>query len=122
MHSTFKFAGMALRRHFASMRSSPAVLIICLLIPLMLLELVGIAAEGRKRYPSFEGAMFVVWAWLLSRYRFSPSSVFLLFGMNGVLAELLIGGPALLMAPFWIFIYGLMIFLPAYSFCQDNDA
>jgi hypothetical protein len=25
------------------------------------------------------------------------------------------------MAPFWIFIYGLMIFLPAYSFCQDNE-
>ena len=197
------------------MMSSPAVLIIRLLIPLMLLELVGIAAEGRKRYPSFEGAimlmaatlavvwnviggtmmyllrnsardlvrrsplsrsvtfvlfamalalleeavtttltnlaptfgssqafitasrnylevvcwhsvvvivpMFVVWAWLLSRCRFSPSSVFLLFGINGVLAELLIGGPALLMAPFWIFIYGLMIFLPAYSFCQDIE-
>ena len=65
--------------------------------------------------------MFVVWAWLLSRCRFSPSSVFLLFGINGVLAELLIGGPALLMAPFWIFIYGLMIFLPAYSFCQDIE-
>ena len=197
------------------MMSSPAVLIIRLLIPFMLLELVGIAAEGRKRYPSFEGAimlmaatlalvwnviggtmmyllrnsardlirrsplnrtvtfvlfatalalleeavtttltnlaptfgssqafitasrnylevvcwhsvvvivpMFVVWAWLLSRYHFSPSSVFLLFGTNGVLAEWLIGGPALLMAPFWIFIYGLMIFLPAYSFCQDNE-
>jgi hypothetical protein len=25
------------------------------------------------------------------------------------------------MAPFWIFIYSLMIFLPAFSFCQDND-
>src|ERR1035441_4969022 len=46
--------------------------------------------------------MFVVWAWLLARFRFSPGSVFLLFGINGVLAELLIGGPALVMAPFWI--------------------
>jgi hypothetical protein len=60
--------------------------------------------------------MFVVWAWLLARLRFSPGSVFLLFGFNGVLAELLIGGPALIMAPFWIFVYGLMIFLPAYCF------
>jgi len=66
--------------------------------------------------------MFIVWAWLLTRYAFTPSSVFLLFGINGVLAEWLIGGPALLMAPFWIFIYGLMIFLPAYSFGRENEA
>jgi len=65
--------------------------------------------------------MFVVWARLLTRHRFSPGSVFLLFGLNGVLAELLIGGPALVMAPFWIFIYGLMIFLPAYCFPSDAD-
>jgi hypothetical protein len=191
------------------------VLGILVLFPLMLLELVGIAAEGRKRYPGFEGAimlmaatlglswnliggaamylarhsaralarksplgrgatfvlsattlalleegitttltnlapafgssqafitasrnylevvlwhsviviapMFAVWAWLLARRQFSPSAVFLLFGINGVLAELLIGGPALLMAPFWIFIYGLMIFLPAYSFPSATD-
>ena len=199
-----------------SIAPSPSALIILLLIPLMLLELAGIAAEGRKRYHTFEGAimlmaaalalvwnvmggaamylgrnrvrelagksplgrgatfvwfsvalalleeavtttltnlapvfgnsqafitasrnylevvvwhsviviapMFMVWAWLLARYRFSPGSVFLLFGINGVLAEFLIGGPALLMAPFWIFIYGLMIFLPAYSFPGGTDA
>jgi len=199
-----------LRWRFLSAVSSPAVLIILLLIPLMLLELVGIAAEGRKRYGTFAGAimlmaaslalvwnvigglimylarkparelvsksalgrgatlvlfatllalleeavtttltnlapvfgnaqgfitasrnylevvvwhsviviapMFAVWAWLLARIRFSPGSVFLLFGINGVLAELLIGGAALFMAPFWIFVYGLMIFLPAYCF------
>ena len=46
------------------MMSSPAVLIIRLLIPLMLLELVGIAAEGRKRYPSFEGAIMLMAATL----------------------------------------------------------
>ena len=198
------------RRRFFSAVSSPATLIILLLIPLMLLELAGIAAEGRKRYGTFAGAimlmaaalalvwnviggaimylarnpvrelvsksrlsrganfvlfatllalleevvtttitnlapvfgnaqafitasrnylevvvwhsviviapMFIVWSRLLARFRFSPGWVFLLFGFNGVLAELLIGGPALLMAPFWIFVYGLMIFLPAYSF------
>jgi hypothetical protein len=65
--------------------------------------------------------MFLVWAWLLSRYKFSPSAVLLLFGSNGVLAELIIGGPALLMAPFWIFVYGLMIFLPAFSFSGRAD-
>ena len=66
--------------------------------------------------------MFMVWAWLLSRFRFAPSAVVLLFGLNGVLAELLIGGPAILMAPFWIFVYGLMIFLPAYSFASKAEA
>ena len=204
------------RRRFFSVVSSPATLIILLLIPLMLLELVGLAAEGRKRYGTFEGAiflmaaalalvwnviggavmylvrqpvrelvrksrlsrgttfvlfatllalleevvtttltnlapvfgsaqafitasrnylevaiwhsviviapMFMVWSRLLARFRFSPESVLLLFGINGVLAELLIGGPALLMAPFWIFVYGLMIFLPAYSFPTSAEA
>ena len=198
------------KRHCLSAISSPAALIISLLIPLMLLELAGMAAEGRKRCGTFEGAimlmaaalgliwnvlggavmwparklardlvsksrlnrgaifvvfatllamleegvtttltnlapvfgnaqafitashnylevvvwhsvivitpMFFVWSWFLARFRFSPACVFLLFGVNGVLAELLTGGPAILMAPFWVFVYGLMIFLPAYSF------
>jgi hypothetical protein len=216
MSSTIKFQFFEVRRRLTSVVRSPSVLIILLLIPLTLLELAGMAAEGRKRYPSFEGAillmaaslalvwiviggtamfvarnhareligmspfsdtatfvlfatllalleegvtttltnlapafgnsqafitasrnylevvlwhsvivitpMFAVWAWLLARYNFSSPSVVLLFGINGVLAELLIGGPALLMAPFWIFIYGLMIFLPAYSFSRDPGA
>lgn len=198
------------RERLLAAAASPAALIVLLLIPLMLLELVGMAAEGRKRYGTFEGAimlmaaalalvwnviggavmllarnpvcervsksplsrgatfvlfatllalleegvtttltnlapvfgngqavitasrnylevvvwhsviviapMFMVWSWLLARLRFSPGSVFLLFGVNGVLAELLIGGPALVMAPFWVFVYGLMIYLPAYCF------
>lgn len=188
----------------------PARLIVLVLIPLMIIQMLGLAAEGKKRYGTFEGAimlmaatlaliwnvigggtmylarnlvrefinksplqpgatfilfatalalleevvttsitngaaafgnsrafitasrnyfevvlwhsvivivpMFAVWAWFLSRYRFTTSCVVLLFGVNGVLAELLIGGPALLMAPFWVFVYGLMIFLPAYTF------
>jgi hypothetical protein len=48
------------RRRFFSVVSSPATLIILLLIPLMLLELVGLAAEGRKRYGTFEGAIFLM--------------------------------------------------------------
>ena len=31
--------------------------------------------------------MFVVWAWLLTRYAFSPAAVLLLFGVTGFLAE-----------------------------------
>ena len=210
MSTTVKSMEGKTRGRFSAAVSSPATLIILLLIPLMLLELVGLAAEGRKRYGTFEGAiflmaaalalvwnviggavmylvrqpvrelvrksrlsrgatfvlfatllalleevvtttltnlapvfgsaqafitasrnylevvvwhsviviapMFIVWPRFLARFRFSPGSVFLLFGINGVLAELLIGGPALLMAPFWIFVYGLMIFLPAYGF------
>jgi hypothetical protein len=65
--------------------------------------------------------MFLVWAWLLARFKFNPSAVLLLFGANGVLAEWLIGGPALLMAPFWIFVYGLMIFLPAFSYSSQAE-
>lgn len=204
------------RRHLVPRVPSPAALIILLLIPLMLLQVIGMGIEGRKRYGTFEGGillmaaalglawcvlggslmylvrqpvrrligkspfnrittfalfatmlalmeeavtttltnlaphfgssqafitasrnylevvlwhsvvviapMFVVWGWLLARYVFSPVAVFLLFGLNGVLAELLIGGPALLMAPFWIFVYGLMIFLPAYSFPTSATA
>ena len=194
---------------------TPSVMCLLVLIPLMLLELVGLAAAGWKRYGTFEGAillmaatlalvwnvlggvtmfllrkrirqwvaqsplspgpafvlfsvslalleevvtttltnlapvfgnstafitasknylevvlwhsviaiapMFVVWAWLLARFKFSPGAVMLLFGINGVLAEWIIGGPALPMAPFWIFVYGLMIFTPAYSYVAKPD-
>jgi hypothetical protein len=200
---------------FFSAVAFPSTLIILLLVPLMLLELAGMAAEGWKRRGTFEGAillmaaalglvwniiggtvmglvrnparklvsksrlsrsatfflfatllalleegvttaltdlapmfgnaqafitasrnyfevvvwhsviviapMFLVWSWLLARFRFRPGCVFLLFEINGVLAELLIGGPALFMAPFWIFVYGLMIYLPAYSFPTDVE-
>ncbi len=204
------------QKHLFSAMASPTTIIILLLFPLMLLELVGLAEEGRKRYGSFEGAvmlmaialaliwnviggtvmflvrnparelvaksrlgrsatfilfatllalleegvtttltnlasvfgnaqafitasrnylevvvwhsviviapMFFVWSRLLAKFRFRPACVFLLFGVNGVLAEFLTGGgPAFLMAPFWIFIYGLMIFLPAYSYSTSVE-
>ncbi len=216
MSSEAKSKAGKMWKHFFSAMASPAAIIIMLIIPLMLLELAGLAEEGRKRYGSFEGAimlmaaslalvwnviggvvmflvrnparelvaksrlgrsatfilfatvlalleegvtttftnlapmfgdaqafitasrnylevvvwhsviviapMFFVWSWLLARFRFRPAWVFVLFGVNGVLAELLTGGgTALLMAPFWIFIYGLMIFLPAYSFSTSAE-
>lgn len=61
-------------------------------------------------------AFFVGWAWLLSRYDFSPFSVFVLFGLTGTVAESLYGGPQhLLEFGMWIFVYGLMVYLPARS-------
>jgi hypothetical protein len=64
--------------------------------------------------------MFVVWAWLLSRYSFGTGTVVLLLGLNGVLAEAIHGGlVAVAMAPIWILIYGLMVYLPAHA-APDN--
>lgn len=59
--------------------------------------------------------MFVVWAWFLSRYDFKANTVFLLFGVSGVITELVYGGVFnIILFAFWIFIYGLMVYLPAY--------
>jgi hypothetical protein len=60
--------------------------------------------------------MFIGWAWLLQRYDFSPNAVFLLFGLTGTLAEVSFGGAQqLLSLGFWTFVYGLMVYLPAYA-------
>jgi hypothetical protein len=59
---------------------------------------------------------FIAWAWILSRWAFSPFWVFLLFGLNGLLAESVsFGWQNLAGFGLWIFVYGLMIYLPAYS-------
>lgn len=59
---------------------------------------------------------FVAWAWILKRYSFSPYWVFLLFGLNGLLAEsLTFGWNHLSEFALWIFVYGLMVYLPAYT-------
>lgn len=65
--------------------------------------------------------MFVAWALFLWRYDFSAFSVFLLFGLTGTLAETISFGPGnLLQAGFWIFVYGLMVYLPAFCVPQDR--
>jgi len=64
--------------------------------------------------------MFFAWAWMLSRWNFSPLKVLLLFGITGNLAEgsmnwtSLIGG-------FWVFVYGLMVYLPACTIPRDRQ-
>lgn len=67
--------------------------------------------------------VFVPWifAWtvLLSRVAFPTNHVFLLFGLLGTLAETTFGLGALT-AGFWFFVYGLMVYLPAYSLPQRD--
>jgi hypothetical protein len=60
--------------------------------------------------------MFCIWAAILARFRLSPSAVFLLWGVSGTLLEMAAGGPRhILEIGMWVFVYGLMIYLPAYS-------
>ena len=65
--------------------------------------------------------MFIGWAWLLSRYDFQPGTVFLLFGITGTLAEMAGSGMNIIMLPLWTFVYGLMIYLPAYSLPEERS-
>ena len=58
--------------------------------------------------------LFAGWAVILSRYDFGPFAVFLLFGVTGTLAETTFGPQHLLEFGLWIFVYGLMVYLPAY--------
>ena len=65
--------------------------------------------------------MFLIWAGLLRFFDFPPAHVFLLFGLTGSLAEMSMS-PTNLLAGFWFFVYGLMVYLPAYSLPQDRGA
>lgn len=66
--------------------------------------------------------MFLAWAWLLSRYDFKPFSVFLLFGFTGMLAESIsVGLQNVILFGMWVFVYGLMVYLPAYSLPGDRS-
>jgi hypothetical protein len=66
--------------------------------------------------------MFIAWAWLLGRWDFSPGAVMLLFGLSGMLAESISFGLNIVALPQWIFVYGLMIYLPAYCLPSDRGA
>jgi hypothetical protein len=67
--------------------------------------------------------LFIGWAVMLRRWRFSPFAVFVLFGLTGLLCEITtfglqnLGGFA-----FWIFVYGLMVWLPAHWAPTDRAA
>jgi hypothetical protein len=67
--------------------------------------------------------LFICWAWLLSRYDFRPAEVLLLFGLNGTLAETITFGPQnLIQVGMWVWVYGLMAYLPACTVPQDRGA
>lgn len=64
--------------------------------------------------------MFLCWAWMLSRWAFAPRQVMVLFGLTGTLAEAgSFGWHNLLGWGFWLLVYGLMVYLPAYA-VQDQ--
>lgn len=66
--------------------------------------------------------MFVAWAWQLGRYEFRPAQVFLLFGVTGALAETMSSGPQQLLGiGMWTFVYGLMVFVPAFAFSDAPE-
>ena len=68
--------------------------------------------------------LFIGVAFLLKRYQFSPFAVFILFGILGTLLESIYSGNLATLTIFyqWIFVYGLMVYLPAYSVPQDRGA
>lgn len=64
---------------------------------------------------------FIAWALLLKRYAFTPAQVFLLYGLTGMLAEAFTFGPqAFTNVGLWMWIYGLMVWLPAYAVVPQN--
>ena len=65
--------------------------------------------------------MFIAWAWMLSRWNFSPLKVLLLFGITGSMAEASIN-PTSLIGGFWVFVYGLMVYLPACTVPENRPA
>lgn len=61
--------------------------------------------------------MFIAWGWMMTRWTIPPNVAFLAFGFTGFLLEAAFAGTLNLMQMgFWVFVYGLMIYLPAYSF------
>ena len=60
--------------------------------------------------------LFIGWAVILARYPFTAWHAFFLFGITGTLAEVSFGGPQQALGfGMWCFVYGLMVWLPAYS-------
>ena len=66
--------------------------------------------------------MFVGWAFMLTWWRFTATEVFLLWGASGSIAEAqFAGNPGHLIAGFWFFVYGLMIWLPACAVPESRE-
>ena len=65
------------------------------------------------------------WSWLLGRYDFKPGEVMLLFGLTGAIAEAgldsAFGLEDIFGAGMWVFVYGLMVYLPALTVPPDRQ-
>ncbi len=61
--------------------------------------------------------LFIALSLILSRYDLSPFAVFLVFGVVGTICEATFAGQAgaAIGFPMWAFVYGLMVWLPAYT-------
>lgn len=57
---------------------------------------------------------FVGWVLVLRRYAFNANEVFLIYGLLGTTMEATLN-PYELIAGFWFFVYGLMVYLPTFS-------
>ena len=67
--------------------------------------------------------MFICWGWMVGRWAFSPAEVMLLFGLTGWLAELVTFGPHNIgMIGMWVYVYGLMVYLPACTVPAERKA
>jgi hypothetical protein len=64
--------------------------------------------------------MFLIWTILLNYFDFPPTHVFLLFGLSGSIAEMSMS-PTNILGGFWFFVYGLMVYLPAYSLPRERN-
>lgn len=66
--------------------------------------------------------MFMAWAWLLGRYDFSRQQVFLIFGLTGMVVEIIsFGGAGILNMGLWVYVYGLMLYLAVYSLTERSQ-
>jgi hypothetical protein len=66
---------------------------------------------------------YIAWALLLKYYDFRPVTVMFLYGINGTLAEAFTFGPQhILEIGFWVYVYGLMVYLPAYCVPAERGA
>jgi len=67
---------------------------------------------------------FIVLAWILGSWAFSPFAVFLSFGVVGTAAEAIFAGNTgvLVGFPMWAFVYGLMVWLPVWCLPEGRGA
>ncbi len=57
----------------------------------------------------------------LRRYAIHPLQAALLWGIVGLIGEFTLAGPQVFInAPFWLFVYGLMVYLPAHAFASTQ--